>query len=166
MGTKRRIIDRGKGGRLRPDIVDAWKRADFERLHILLRLGPWEPSPLPLEIAGPLGCSQDDGLPEYPADRRSLQRSQALQRQLLAVAGWPDCRHEYEKNLRNAEKELSWARERYENPPVDYSWMGTPEAREQRLHDAEEEVEYRRELLAGFEAVRAEWAPKKHSPQI
>jgi hypothetical protein len=159
MSTKRRVIDRGKGGRLTPEIIDAWKRADFEKLHILLRLGPWEASPLPLEITL-LGCSQDDEPPEYPPDRKSLQRSQALQRQLLAVAGWPDCRQVYERNLARAKKTAAHCRQQYEHPPAgEYGTGCDPESRRQRMEEAEDEVAYRRELLAGFEAMRAEWAP-------
>jgi hypothetical protein len=158
MGTKRRIIDRGKGGRLTPDIVDAWKRVDFERLHILLRLAPWEPSPLPREITI-LGCSQDDKLPGYLPDRKSLERSQALQRQLLAVAGWPDCRHDYEEQLREAEADLIRCRDRVENPPREqYCWIDKPEACRQALDDALDQVEYRKRLLAGLTRVQKRWA--------
>jgi len=158
MGTKRPVIDRGKGGRLTPEIVDAWKRADFTALHLLLRLGPWEASPLPLEISL-LGCSQDDELPEYPPDRQSLERSQALQRQLLAVAGWPDCRKGYEENLRRAEQSAEWARKRFEYLPAGEYGTGTDlETRRQRMLDAEDEVEYRKRLLAGLTRVQRKWA--------
>jgi len=108
MSTKRRIINRGKPGRITPEIVDAWKRADFHALHMLLRLRPWNASPLPKEIAGPLGCSLDD-LPidlDDPNRDEALPRVVAIQQELLRIVGWPDCRHVYEENLADAENGL------------------------------------------------------------
>jgi hypothetical protein len=131
MGTKRRIKDRGKSGHLRPEIVAAWMAGDVAALQFALHSSPWEPSPFPYEIAGPLGCDEDDEPPDNPDKQKSLARALSWQRKLLAAVGWPDCRPEYEKNL----------------------------ARAQKIGDAEE-IEYRREVLAGFEATRAEWAQR------
>jgi hypothetical protein len=169
MGTKRQTINRGKGGHLTPDIIAAWKRADFERLHILLRLAPWEVSPFPREIAGPLGCSADD-LPLDPENpnkewEESIPKALEWQRKLLAVAGWPDCRHEYEEKLRDAEASYEWARKRFEHLPAGEYGTGTDlETRRQRMLDAEDEVEYRRELLAGLTRVQKKWARRIKTP--
>ena len=165
MSTKRRIIDRGRSNHLRPEIVAAWMAGDVEALHIALRLRPWEPSPLPYEIAGPLGCDEDDAPPDDPDDRESLAQSLAWQRKLLAAVGWPDCRNIYQENLIDAEQSLEYARKRFEHLPAGEIGTGTDlESRRQRMVEAEAQVTYCRALLAAFEAVRAEWMPKKHPP--
>jgi hypothetical protein len=163
MSTKRQTINRGKGGHLTPDIIAAWKRADFTALHLLCRLAPWEPSPFPPEIAGPLGCSEDDLPidPEADAWEKSKPKVLEWQRQLLAVAGWPDCRHVYEEELRDAEESLAWARDRVENPPREqYCWIDKPEACRQAFEDALDQVEYRKRLLAGLSRVQKKWASR------
>jgi hypothetical protein len=99
------------------------------RLQHALRLSPFQPSPFPYEIAGPLGCDEDDPPPDDPEDRKALALALSWQRKLLAKLGWPNCKKQYEKNLDRAI----------------------------RIGDAEE-VEYRKAVLAGFDATRAEWA--------
>jgi hypothetical protein len=164
MGTKRVIINRGRSGHLRPEVVAAWMAGDVEALHIALRLRPWEPSPLPCEIAGPLGCDEHDSPPNDPEDQRSLAQSLAWQRKLLTTVGWPDCRSVYEENLKEAEQSLEYARKRFEHLPAGEIGTGTDlESRRQRMLEAEAEVTYCRALLAAFEAVRAEWMPKNTS---
>jgi hypothetical protein len=141
MGSKRRILNRSKSGHLRPEIVAAWMAGDIAALQFALRLSPWEPSPFPYEIAGPLGCDEDDAPPDNPEDRKSLARSLSWQRKLLAAVGWPDCRPQYEKNLVRAQKIAVG---------IIY-----PESQDAALA----EVEYRRQVLDEFDATRAKWAP-------
>jgi len=161
MSTKRRIINRGKPGRITPEIVDAWKRADFHALHMLLRLRPRNASPLPKEIAGPLGCSLDD-LPidlDDPNRDEALPRVVAIQQELLRIVGWPDCRHVYEENLADAEKWAAWCRKRFEHLPAGEYGTGTDlESRRQNMIEAEAEAAYCRELLAGLTRVQKKWA--------
>ena len=94
MPTNRRRFDRTRR-HITPEAVDAWRRADFMALHVALGLKPWEASPLPYEITA-LGCSEDD----LPLDQdcsewdKTLPKAIALQKQLLELAGWPDCRAE------------------------------------------------------------------------
>ena len=100
MPTNRTPVARKAILKITPEAIQAWKRADFHALHSLLGLKPWEASPLPRKITA-LGCSQDDLLvePNDGAWGQSLPKAVALQRQLLAVAGWPDCRQIYEGKL-------------------------------------------------------------------
>jgi hypothetical protein len=157
MSTKRRTLRRGgRKGRLTPEVIAAWLAADFHALHCALGLRVWEASPLPREIT-PLGCD-DDG-----ADRQAVE----LQRRLLAAAGWPDCRHVYEANLREAQGWASSCRELVKYP--DRGGQGTncdPASRREALRRAEAEVRYRKELLTGLDEVRRRFAPgaKMSSP--
>src|SRR5689334_2775915 len=96
--------------RITPEVIAAWEAADFSALHAALDLKPWEASPLPREITA-LGVSQSDVAdPTRWADlwNESITQAVELQRQLLKLAGWPDCREEYEKNLRDAEQRLAY----------------------------------------------------------
>jgi hypothetical protein len=91
---------------------------------------------------------------------KSILKALDWQRKLLAVAGWPDCRNVYEKNLARAEKTAARCRQRHEHPPAgEYGTGCDPETRRERMVEAEDEVPYRRELLAEFDATRAKWAP-------
>ena len=143
MSTKRRVIDR-KSSHLRPEVIAAWMAGDIAALQFALRLSPWEPSPFPYEIAGPLGCDEDDEPPDDPEDRKSLARSLGWQRKLLAAVGWPDCRDQYEKNLVLAQK-------------IAAGKFGDPESRD----DAMAEVEYRSAVLDAFASTRAKWMPAR-----
>ena len=141
MSTKRRIIARGRSKHLRPEVVAAWLAGDIAALQFALGLSPWEPSPLPRQVSGPLGCDEDDLPPDDPEDRKSLARSLAWQRKLLVAVGWPDCRPQYEKNLVRAQKIAAG---------IIY-----PESQDAALA----EVEYRRKVLVEFDATRAKWVP-------
>jgi hypothetical protein len=138
MGSKRRILNRSKSGHLRPEIVAAWMHGDIAGLQFALRLSPWEPSPFPREIAGPLGCDEDDDPPDKREEREAWTRSLDWQAKLLTAVGWPDCRAQYERNLRRAEKIAAGC-----DP------------------DALAEVEYRRQVLDEFDATRAKWMPTR-----
>ena len=161
MPTNRTPIGRKSVLKITPEAIAAWKRADFEELHRLLGLAPWEASPLPCEISA-LGCGEED-LPLEPDCSdwdKSIPKAFALQRQFLAVAGWPDCRHVYEEELRDAEKHAAYCRDLVKHP--DRGGQGTgsdPESRRKASANALAKVKYRRELLAGLEAVQAKWAP-------
>src|SRR6516225_6611684 len=67
MPTNRTPIGRKSVLKITPEAIGAWKRADFDALHRLLGLAPWEASPLPYEITA-LGCSEND-LPVEPGSR-------------------------------------------------------------------------------------------------
>src|SRR5215467_9016735 len=104
MPTNRTPINRRAARRITPEAIDAWKRADFMALHRALGLMPWERSPLPREITA-LGLNEGD-LSAVDADEardRAYPKVLRLQKQLLALAGWPSCRQQYEENLRKAE---------------------------------------------------------------
>jgi hypothetical protein len=85
-------LDKSRQYRLTPAAIEAFKAGDYHRLHQALGLGPWEPSPLPVEIIGALGVRPGDP-PNWPgADNdlwvtRGWPKAQALQRELLAVLG-------------------------------------------------------------------------------
>jgi hypothetical protein len=155
MPTNRRRPDRTRQ-HITHEVVEAWKRADFLALHRLLGLKPWQSSPLPLEITR-LGVGEGALDPEdhhYQDDLKIL----ALQRELLALAGWPDCRSLYQEKLREAEEWAEYCRERIEHPPIGEFGSGCdPDSRE-KLADAENEVAHRRELLTGLDAVQKRWA--------
>ncbi len=167
MPTTRTPIGRPPINRMTPEIIEAWKRADYNALHLLLRLQPWDSSPLPKEIT-PLGVCEDD----FPVDsdvqdwdRRSQEAAIKLQRRLLEIAGWPDCRHEYEKNLKDAEEWADYCRELVRHP--DRGGQGTrcdPKSRREDLEEAVAKVAYRRELLAGLASVQRKWARRVEAP--
>jgi hypothetical protein len=151
MPTNRTRRSRSRsGGTIPPQAIDAWRRYDFTALHLALDLAPWEPSPLPAEIDG-LGVSEDD--PPDPASANAWDMAYpkdiGLQRQLVAAAGWPDCRTAYEKNLQEAQ---SWARyccELVDHPERGGQGTGCdPQSRRQALEEAKADVAYRKKLLA------------------
>jgi hypothetical protein len=156
MPTNRTPIHRRAVRQITPEAIAAWKRADYMALHIALDLRPWQASPLPYEITA-LGVDQDD-TPENcgSAWDPSMPKAIALQKQLLELAGWPDCRAEYEKLLHQAEEYAAYCRELVEHP--DRGGQGTgsdPKSRRQALANALERVENRKELLEGLEAVQS-----------
>jgi hypothetical protein len=129
-------------------------------LQIALGLKPWESSPLPYEITA-LGVSQDD-TPDNNGStwEPSMPKAIALQRELLAIAGWPDCQQICEGELRNAEEHAVYCREQIEHPPLGECGTGTsPAERQEALDDALAEIKHRHELLAGLDAVQRRWAP-------
>jgi hypothetical protein len=84
---------------------------------------------------------------------QGLKRSLELQRKLLAVAGWPDCRESYEQNLRKAQKGVRECRELVRHP--ERGGIGTgcdPASRREQLATALAELAYRKKLLADLEA--------------
>jgi hypothetical protein len=169
MGTARRPINRGFRRQLTPEAIAAWEASDFQALHRALGLSPADASPLPCEITA-LGVDDDDGDPDSERTnlrgdgpwKRSLKRAVAWQRQLLRIAGWPDCRQEYEKNLADAEKWAAYCHSLVEGP-----WRGgqgtgcDPVSRRRSLQEAEERVAWRKQLLAELDEVRERWKPKR-----
>jgi hypothetical protein len=160
MPTNRTPIHRRPTSHISYEAVEAWKRADFVALHRLLRLRPWESSPLPVEITR-LGVSQNDTPencgPEWDA---SMPKAIALQWQLLQIAGWPDAaRAEYERLLREAKEHAAYCRERVVQLPSGEYGAGTDLAsRRELLQDAMAEVKYRQQLLDGLAEVQQKWA--------
>jgi hypothetical protein len=153
MSTNRRTRHRGAKPGITPEVVAAWQAADYRALHRALGLGPWEQSPLPREIIA-LGCSQDD---EVDADSgrcwdQALPKVLAIQRKLLEVAGWPECREAYEANLREAKEWAAYCRGLIKDPERRHQGTGTdlPSLRE-KLRDAQDEVAYRKKLLDGLD---------------
>ena len=77
----------------------------------------------------------------------------AIQRELLAVAGWPDCRQAYERNLAEAEESRDYYAMLIRDPDARYQGTGMDTAAlRQRLKEAREEVAYRKKLLADLDA--------------
>jgi hypothetical protein len=97
MPVKRRL-HKGRPHRITEDAIAAWRAGDYLWLHRALGLHPAQPSPLPLEIE-PLGCDQrtEDEDAAMPRANRLWSplwpEVQALQRQLLQMAGAPDRAH-------------------------------------------------------------------------
>jgi hypothetical protein len=92
MPTNRTPIGRKAITRITPEAVAAWKRADFMALHRALGLKPWQPSPLPSEVTA-LGVCEGER-PDADSGRawdHAWPKALALQKQLLELAGWPDC---------------------------------------------------------------------------
>jgi len=137
-------------------------------LHHALGLMPWEPSPLPREITA-LGINENDlsAVDANEARDRGRQKALRLQKQLLELAGWPNCRQQYEENLRKAEEDAAYCRERVEHPPSgEYGTGCDPESRQERLEDAENEVEYRKQLLAELGEVQKKWAVERKTAKL
>jgi hypothetical protein len=149
MTTKRRTLYRGGRSRISPEVIASWQAADCSALHAALDLTPWNHSPLPTEVIS-LGVHQGDP-PDYldARQRQDWRKAQAMQRQLLKVAGWPDCRQSYRDNLAEA---LHW--QRYCQQLIKHPELGgrgtncDPKSRRQALEEAEADVAYRRGLLA------------------
>jgi hypothetical protein len=155
MGTKRRPLRRDRKTRLTPEAIAAWQACDARALACALGLDFFgEPSPLPAEI-GASGVSED--MPPQPNSDRcwdaAYPKILALQRELLAAAGWPNCREAYEKNLCEAEEWRDYCAMLVKNPDEGHRGTGSdPESRRERLKEAKEEVAYRKKLLAGIDA--------------
>ena len=134
--------------RFPPATIAAWQACDWAALHCALGLAPYEASPLPVEIT-PLGVSEHRA-PDPGSNRlgdASYAKALALQRALIACAGWPDCRGVYEKNLADAKEMRDYYQEL-----VDYPGRGPYgerlDKRRADLKEAKAEVAYRRRLLA------------------
>jgi hypothetical protein len=130
--------------------------ADYRALHSALGLHPGEASPLPDTIVG-LGiseqryakaCENDHRMSLY---ERTFAKAIHFQRLLLEMAGFPDCRDAYEKNLADAVSEAAYCREVIEHPEFSHKGTGAdPASRRAALERALEEVEYRKRLLAAL----------------
>jgi hypothetical protein len=139
MPTIRHPINRPPKVKITPEVIAAWKACDGDALHDLLRLQTFDSSPLPKEITA-LGVSEDD------------PRIFELQRKLLEVAGWPDCRRAYEENLRDAEEWRDYCAKVIVHPLMGGQGTGCdPASRRRSLEEAETEVTYRRALLEGLD---------------
>ena len=152
MPTKRRPLRRDLRRRITPEVVAAWQAADYRTLHCALGLRPWEASPLPREITA-LGVHPGDERPdsELPWDQ-SKPVALELQRQLLAIAGWPACRDHYLENLRDAEEMARYYQELVDDPERGGQGTGSdPVSRRRDLQRALEEVAYRKALLDGLD---------------
>jgi hypothetical protein len=148
MTTKRRTIRRGGRGRITPEVIAAWGAGDYGALHLALHLHPWCHSPLPKEIIC-LGVDQNS--PPHFLDvqqREDWRQAAALQAELLKIAGWPDCRQAYRKNLADALKWQRYCKELVQFPERGGQGTGCdPASRRRDLEKAETEVAYRRRLL-------------------
>ncbi len=126
-------------------------------------LKPWEPSPLPAEVTA-LGVSQDEQ-PMEDSGRfwdKGLPKAHALQRELLAVAGWPDCRAAFEEKLKDAREMASYYRAQLKHPERRHQGTGSDElSLRRKLKDEEREVRYRQRLLRELEAVREAHRPRQ-----
>ena len=115
MPTNRKPVRRNLRRRISPAAIAAWQAADYHALHSALGLSPWEMSPLQDTITA-LGVSEENApLVQSGAtllDNNSYALALELQRELLAIAGWPDCREAYEENLREAESRAALSRTR------------------------------------------------------
>ena len=155
MPSKRRPLQRDRKLRLTPEIIAAWQSCDDRALSCALGLDPFgELSPLPSEILS-RGVSPDG--PPSPNSCRMMDKSYdkvlAMQRELLAVAGWPDCRAAYEKNLRVAVEMRDYYALLLRDPDARYQGTGMDTASlRQGLKEAEAEVRYRKKLLADLDA--------------
>lgn len=152
MPSKRTPRGHQPKARITPEVIASWQACDSCALHSALRLHPWNSSPLPREVTC-LGV--DQGAPPAYLDafkRRDWRQAQALQRELLKVAGWPtDCRVAYEENLREAEEWAAYCQELIDHPergPAPGSTGADPVSRRQALEEAEADVAYRKKLLA------------------
>lgn len=149
-----------RGPRISPEVVAAWQAGDDRALSCALGLAPWDTSPMPLEITG-LGCSETEPPRAHNTlHDQSYTRAIKMQRLLLSVAGWPDCRAAYEENLRDAESWRDYCKELIAHP--EFGGQGTgcdPESRRKDLLDAEQNVRYRQELLDTLDEVRAAYQP-------
>ena len=150
MPTNRRPLRRGRKARLTPEVIAAWQACDVRALRCALGLELWDPSPLPCEITA--GGVSEDSPPPPNSTRlhdKAYEKVLALQRELLAVAGWPDCREAYERNLRNAEEERDDCARLVRDPDARHQGTGMDEASLRRaLKEARQEVAYRKKLLA------------------
>ena len=156
MVTNRRPIKRGRKVKLTPEAIAAWQACDQRALACALGLNSFcDPSPLPSEITA-FGVSPD--MPPHPNSDRPWDQAYGkmieLQRELLAVAGWPDCRQAYERNLADAEESRDYYAMLIRDPGARYQGTGMDTASlRQRLKEAREEVAYRKKLLAGLDDV-------------
>jgi hypothetical protein len=165
MPTNRRPLRRDRKARITPEAITAWLACDWRALHRALGIDVFGPSPLPMEI-GPFGVSED--FPPDPKSGRCWDQEYlamiALQRELLAVAGWPNCREVYKKHLAEAIEDRDYRALLLRDPDSRHKGTGMDDASlRERLAEAKVEVVYRRKLLAGLDAQIADYDPHKRS---
>jgi hypothetical protein len=146
---KARLMGKGKPPRFSPEVIAAWHACDWSTLHSMLNLAAYECSPLPLEINA-LGVDPDN--PPHPESKRlndlSYHKAMALQKALLACAGWPkDCKRAYAKNLRDAQEMAAYCQE-LAGDLARGPRCADPLERKQDLADARRRVIYYKCLLA------------------
>ena len=84
----------------------------------------------------------------------SWQHAIAFQRELLAIAGWPDCRAAYEENLQKAKDRAAYCQQLLDHPQR--GGQGTDIAsRKRALADALAGVAWRQALLDGLKEAEA-----------
>ena len=103
-----------RGTRITTEVIEAWRSCNFDTLHKALDLRPWERSPLPREVSS-LGCSEGEESDSGPS-HESWHQAIELQRELIKIAGWPDCRAAFEENLRDAQSRVAYAQELVDHP--------------------------------------------------
>ena len=83
---------KGRQHKITAEAIAAWKAADYMALHRALGLHPWQASPLPDTITS-LGVSEEMAANIDPDTAQGWEQSYSqaieLQRELIAVAGWP-----------------------------------------------------------------------------
>jgi hypothetical protein len=151
MPTRRRPLRRNLRRRINDQAIAAWKACDFLALHRALALHPWERSPLPIEVTALGVCEDSVRGGETPWDE-SCATALALQRELMELAGPPDCRAAYEQNLKEAEQYAAHAQELIDHPERGgHGTGGDPASRQRALDDALVELAWRKELLAALD---------------
>jgi hypothetical protein len=147
--TRRTPRNRNIRRRITAAAIDAWRRCDYLALHAALGLHPGHRSPLPIEITA-LGVSEDSDRAGVTAGALSVLPALEQQRELLAIAGWPNCKSVYEANLAEAEATAKYCRELCNGPA-----RGGRDLKfnQRQLEHALEMREWRRRLLDGLNKV-------------
>ena len=132
--------------------------ARHSALHSALGLHPAQRSPLPLEVTA-LGVGEDSE-PSPPREASpwdaSWQQAIAFQRELLAIAGWPDCRAAYGENFQEAKDWAAYCQELIDHPQRGGQGTGSDIAsRKRALANALVGVAWRQELLDGLKEAEA-----------
>ena len=154
MGTKRRPLRRAASRGLRPKPLRRGKVATS---------APWRARwgstfgasrrrcrPRSSRAACRLTCRP---FPIVPLLGRGYPKVLELQRQLLEVAGWPQCREAYERNLAEAVECAEYRALLVRDPDARHQGTGMdPASLRERLKEAREEVAYRKKLLADLDA--------------
>ena len=156
MATKRTPLQRGRKHRITDAAIAAWKRCDGAELQRALGLRPSSRSPLPYEITclGTAEWEKDTLEPDRGWDAQ-WQTCIEIQRELLKIAGWPDCRRVYEHNLKEAEECAAYEQSLVDNPTSGGMSHGDPKVqlayRKRSLARALEQVAWRKQLLEELE---------------
>ena len=150
--TNRRALRHQRKSRITPEAIAAWQSCDERALACALGLDFWgEPSPLPAEIVAS-GVSPKlyrliQQLPHVTTSRTT--RCSQSSASFLQIAGWPDCREAYKRNLAEAEEDRDYYALLLRDPDARYQGTGMDTSSlRRRLKEAKEEVAYRKKLLA------------------